>query len=175
MSNNQLTVCNVTIRQDAEGRYFLNDLHKAAGGHQKDRPKYFLENKETQALIATIIKKEIPPSCKINNLEPVKTVNSFTEEQGTYVVKPLVYAYAMWISPEFQLHVINAYDALVTGTFKDTLTEFLKPITETITLRDFEWRKQVIYQAFENLEKAQVETMMIISGQELLARTGFEK
>jgi hypothetical protein len=115
MNNNQLIIANTVIRQDADGRYFLNDLHKASGNNQKDKPFEWLRNKGTQDLIAEIIKQEIPASDKINNLEPVKTVNSFTEEQGTYVIKELVYAYAMWISPVFHLHVIRAYDALITA------------------------------------------------------------
>jgi len=55
------------------------------------------------------------------------------------------------------------------------LSEFLKPITEPIDIRDFEWRKQVICQLIENLKKAQVSTMMIISGEELLTGHCFEK
>jgi len=114
-TENTLVICDTFIRQDEEGRYFLNDLHKAAGGHQKDRPKYFLENKATQDLIYALAFPEIPPSDKIKHLEPVNTVRSFFVDQGTYVVKELVYAYAMWISPAFEVQVIRAYDALVTG------------------------------------------------------------
>lgn len=53
--------------------------------------------------------------------------------------------------------------------------EFLNPITEPITLADFNWRRDAICRAIQNLKKAQVSTMMMISGEELLAGTGFEK
>lgn len=36
-SSQALTIANTTIRQDAEGRYCLNDLHKAAGGEAKHK------------------------------------------------------------------------------------------------------------------------------------------
>ena len=162
MSNETLAISGITIHQDEQGRFCLNDLHKAAGNANKHRPSLWLKNKQTIELISEIEKAGIP------------AIQS-KQQLGTFVVKPLVYAYAMWISPAFNLLVINTYDALVTGTFRDTLTEFLKPITETITLRDFEWRRQVICQVIENLKKAQVSTMITISGKELLAGTGFEK
>ncbi len=162
MSNQTLAISGITINQDSEGRFCLNDLHKAAGKDQKHRPKYWLENQQAKELVAELSKGGIPPILVKQGL-------------GTFVVKPLVYAYAMWISPAFNLLVINTYDTLVTGTLTDTLTEFLKPITEPIDIRDFEWRKQVICQLIENLKKAQVSTMMIISGEELLAGHCFEK
>ena len=106
---NNLIVANITINRDNEGRYCLNDLHKAAGTHQKHRPKYWLENDGTKALLDELEKGGIPPIHAKQGL-------------GTFAVKELVYAYAMWISPKFHLEVIRAYDNLQTNGFALTQT-----------------------------------------------------
>jgi hypothetical protein len=66
------------------------------------------------------------------------------------------------ISPKFHIQVIRAYDALVTGQTFD----FLKPITDPITLEDFNWRHQVMTNAWQNLKNAKV--VITLNGSELL-------
>lgn len=109
---NTLTLDNLTIRQDSYGRYCLNDLHAAAGGAAKDGPKFFLANEQTQefgkALIRMVENRQL-------DYAPIHAKKgAVAKGGGTYVVKQLVYRYAMWISPEFELKVINAYDRLAT-------------------------------------------------------------
>jgi DNA-binding XRE family transcriptional regulator len=106
-----LTISDISIRQDNEGRYCLNDLHKAAGGEKRHAPNEWIRNQQAQELIAEISKPGIPGLEQNQALRVVHGGN----KQGTFAVKELVYAYAMWISPKFHLTVIRAYDALVTG------------------------------------------------------------
>jgi phage antirepressor YoqD-like protein len=101
-----LTIADTAIRQDAEGRYCLNDLHRAAGGEKRHQPTNWLRLDATKALMG-----EIDHS---SDLRSANAINGGTAP-GTYVVKELVYAYAMWISPAFHLKVIRAYDAMVTA------------------------------------------------------------
>lgn len=98
----KLIIANTNIHQDEEGRFSLNDLHKSAGGEERHRPNYFLENQQTKALVSEIEKAGIPAIAA-------------KQKVGTFAAKELVYAYAMWISPSFHLQVIRAYDALATG------------------------------------------------------------
>lgn len=61
--NTSIIIADVVVRQDTKGRYSLNDLHRAAGGENRHRPKYWMENSQTQALIDEILTEGgIPPS-----------------------------------------------------------------------------------------------------------------
>lgn len=105
-----ITICNTGIRQDAQGRYCLNDLHKAAGNEERHGPKFFMATQQAKELAQELSDGGIPPSVSIKG----------GTKQGTYVCKELVYAYAMWISAKFHLHVIRAFDAMVMGTAQPT-------------------------------------------------------
>ena len=125
----QLTIASTAIRQDQAGRFCLNDLHRAAGAEPHHQPGKFIFNKGTAELIEAL--QANSPDSEIS-LKPVAAERG--RYGGTYVVKELVYAYAMWISPRFHLQVIRAYDALATqpapqqtalkapGTLREALT-----------------------------------------------------
>lgn len=107
-----LIIANTQIRCDAAGRYCLNDLHQASGGASRHQPGNWLRLQQTQDLVAECAKSD-EPFLIYEEREPVVVLQGGFV-QGTYAVKELVYAYAMWISAAFHLHVIRAYDALVT-------------------------------------------------------------
>jgi hypothetical protein len=73
-----ITIDNFTIKQASEGRYCLNDLHKAAGGEQRHQPRYFLVNDSTKELIEAI------------SGNPLVTKQG--RYGGTFVCNELVYA-----------------------------------------------------------------------------------
>ena len=123
----ELTIAKVAIRRDTAGRFCLNDLHKAAGGAKRHSPNEWLRNKQTKRLIAEVAKPpvQITPDLFESDREfPVApVVSEAVKNPSTYVVDDLVYAYAMWISPRFNLQVIRAYKALVKNEYVDPLTQ----------------------------------------------------
>lgn len=115
-NNQPLLIGEFSIRQDEDGRYSLADLHKASGHVAKHKPSNFLRVEQTQELINEIEQVSDMRLGKDNHCEnshsAVKVIHGGTN-RGTYAVKELVYAYAMWISAKFHLIVIRAYDAMV--------------------------------------------------------------
>lgn len=102
--SNVITIAGVAIRQDDQGRYSLNDLHRSAGGESKNQPANWLRMQQTQDLALLVEAESIPHFRGIQSKQGL----------GTFVCKELVYAYAMWISAAFHLKVIRTFDAVVT-------------------------------------------------------------
>ena len=55
-----LDVGGFSVKQDRNGRYCLNDLHRASGGEKRHGPSYWLSNQQTRELIAEIQTTGIP-------------------------------------------------------------------------------------------------------------------
>ena len=108
-TNIALTILKQPIHADADGRYCLNDLHRAWGGIARHQPSNFIRLDATKEVIA-----ELDSSSDVRSLEIVKGRN---RTQGTYAVKELVYSYAMWISPKFHIAVIRAYDEMMSSKY----------------------------------------------------------
>ncbi|WP_414455490.1 KilA-N domain-containing protein [Enterobacter quasiroggenkampii] len=126
---NSIVISDIKIHMDAEGRYSLNDLHKASGKEDKHQPAFFMRRNETIELI-----DEIFNSANMQNKNPVDAKKG--RYGGTYVCKELVYSYAMWISAAFALKVIRAYDALVTGNANEAVRIAKTTVSERTPLRD---------------------------------------
>ncbi|EEW2250498.1 KilA-N domain-containing protein, partial [Escherichia coli] len=109
--NNLMVIDGIEVRRDAYGRYSLNDLHRAAGSLDKHKPAFWLRNEQTERLISEL------QICNSVNIEPVNVIRG-GNNQGTYVCKELVYAYAMWISPSFHLKVIRTFDMVTSAPEK---------------------------------------------------------
>ncbi len=96
----------VSIRQDLDGRFCLNDLHRAAGGEDRHSPNRWYRSGMAAELISVLT-----PDLAFAPVEVIRGGSN----PGTFVCKELVYAYAMWISAAFNLKVIRTFDALQTA------------------------------------------------------------
>jgi len=121
---NAMMIGGVTVRRDDVGRFCLNDLHQASGGAKRHQPSDWQRLKQTEELVAELV------NSGDSRIYPVHSVAG--RYGGSYVVRELVYAYAMWISPSFSLQVIRAYDALTAGA---AAPDPMQALTDPATLR----------------------------------------
>jgi hypothetical protein len=106
---------------------------------------------------------------------PVKFLNGWLFGIDSNRVKPEIQERLISYQTECFEVLANHFMPKVNETAANgQLSEFLKPITEPITLEDFNWRKQILCEAIENLEQAHVLMMITVSGKELLAGKCFE-
>lgn len=92
------------VVREFDGEMFnLNDLHKSAGGRSDQAPALFMRSKQVSELSNELF--------KVYGSVPFKKVMG--RNGGTYARKEIIYAYAMWISPEFHLKVIQCFDEVV--------------------------------------------------------------
>ena len=95
-----LTIGTSNIRE-IDGFYSLNNLHRASGGEDKNKPANFLRLDQTKDLIAEI------EQC--SDMSTALTVRRGGTNPGTYACKEIVVAYAAWISAQFHLKVIRVF------------------------------------------------------------------
>lgn len=111
----KLIIANTDIHQDTEGRFSLNDLHRASGGEDRHLPAQFLRLQQTQELIAAIDRSTDSQIGSDVGIPTSVSTKKGGAHQGTYGVKEVVYAYANWISADFYLRMIRTFDAVATG------------------------------------------------------------
>lgn len=117
--NNAISIRQLEVKMNEDGMYCLNDLHKASGGLDKDKPSNWLATQQVKELESEILNAGIQAIKK-----------SAGRYGGTYVCKELVYAYAMWISPKFNLEVIRVFDQQTrTKTELDCLVDDVRSIS----------------------------------------------
>ena len=109
-----LVIESVSIRQDAHGRYSLNDLHKAAMANGKatesQKPSEFLSSQGVQAFVAALDAENLG---KAENPASVKSVKG-GKNPGTWAAELVAIRYAAWIDPAFEVRVYRAFRKSVT-------------------------------------------------------------
>ena len=115
MQQNDLTIFSIVVHRNQTGLYSLNDLHKAAGGAEKDRPRDWLRTKDAKEYLQLQMAKGGIPLVDVNQHLTVAAGSPVTGG-GTFVSRRLAYKYASWVSGEF-------FDALVDGFEANQLRE----------------------------------------------------
>lgn len=119
----ELLINNVEVSTDSEGRYSLNDLHKASGHQSKHTPIKFYRSHGFKAECDYL--KSIS-----GQFEPI--IKKTGKGGGTWVCKELVYSYAMWISAEFKINVIKTFDSITSQASAPETMQALNELSKKI-------------------------------------------
>jgi|GEM_PF-1964665 len=138
MTPNTLTIAGTRIRQDAQGRYCLNDLHKAAvaqGANKRTKePGEFFKARRTQELRHILDAETTGNLRSSEQLETTPNWRSFAapiatvegRDGGTFVCLELVVAYGQFVSAAFDLKVIRTFLGVINAQHAMPHTQSLK-------------------------------------------------
>lgn len=111
-----ITVFGKNIRKDDDGRFSLNDLHKAAmaKGHATDShaPSKFLRNDGVQAFIAEIDSKNNDLESDGQKRASVKSTKG-GKSQGSFACELVAMRYAGWISASVEVEVYKTFQKVI--------------------------------------------------------------
>ena len=127
-----LTISNSTIGMK-DGLYSLNDLHRASGSNKKHQASNFMRLEATKGLIDEI-ERSSDMSNEAKSIAYRVIQGGDSQQQGTFVCRELVYSYAMWISPRFQLIVIRAFDSFVNQQQQQQLSQQLNSLCRDLQM-----------------------------------------
>jgi len=117
LPHTHINVDGVLIAQDKEGRYSLNDLHRAAvaAGKATDsqRPSNFIKSAGVEAFAQVL--------SEATKRASVVTVKG--NKSGTYGVELIVMRYAAWIDPVFEVRIYQTFQAIATGKLAEFQAE----------------------------------------------------
>ncbi len=113
---NEITVFGTNIRKDVDGRFSLNDLHKAAmaKGHatESHAPSKFLRNDGVQAFIAEVDSKNNSLESDGQKRASVKSTKG-GKNQGSFACELVALRYAGWISSSVEVEVYQTFQKVI--------------------------------------------------------------
>ena len=116
-----ISIAGLTIEQNGNGLYSINDLHKASGGLKKHQPALWFQLQSTRNFVRYQEEKEKGQAQNHKNGKVIETFvggDISSPMRGTFVSRKLVVAYAMWISPAFADHVLDTFLDVVDGVYE---------------------------------------------------------
>ncbi|MEY4768010.1 MAG: hypothetical protein RL637_649 [Pseudomonadota bacterium] len=127
------------------------------------QPRDYLKSNRTQEYMKSIKKVLLMEQ---NQLVKIQNGGN-PQEIGTWIHPKLAVDFARWLDSDFAVWCDMQIEKILhSRPAPDNFAEFLRPITEPITFEDFRWRHQVLFNAWQNLQNAQV--AMTLTGAELL-------
>jgi hypothetical protein len=118
-----LAINKTDISQDAEGRYSLNALHKAAGGENSLKPSLFYRSNSFKSVVEIL-------KAQNRAFEPI--VKKQGKYGGTWICRELVLKYAMWVSAEFEVKVMQTFLAITEKVDAPETMQALNELTKKI-------------------------------------------